>query len=129
VNQNISNRNGIGLGSKMNELKKNFDESVWDVVTNIKVGKVLSYGDVARLAGFPKRARMVARAMGKSPQRLPWHRVVKSDLTIAFKPGSEPFLKQKKLLQDEGVTFLKGKVIPKISDKGRDLDDILWGPE
>ncbi len=108
---------------------KPFDESVWQVVKGIKVGRVMSYGDVARVAGFPRRARMVARAMGRSPELLPWHRVVRSNLTIAFEAGSEPYLKQEKLLLDEGVKIVKGKIVAITSDKGRELDDVLWGPE
>lgn len=112
----------------MSENGKSFDESIWQVVSGIKAGRVLSYGDVARVAGFPRRARMVARAMGRSPEPLPWHRVVRSNLTIAFEVGSEPYLKQEKLLLDEGVKIVKGKIIPVVSDKDRELDDVLWGP-
>ena len=113
----------------MSVAAKPFDESVWQVVKNINVGRVMSYGDVARVAGFPRRARMVAGAMRRSPEALPWHRVVKSNLTIAFEAGSEPYLKQEKLLLSEGVKFVEGKIIPVTSDKGRELDDVLWGPE
>ncbi len=113
----------------MSDQEKSFDESIWQVVGDIVVGRVMSYGDVARVAGFPRRARMVARAMGRSPEPLPWHRVVRSDLTIAFEAGSEPYLKQEKLLLNEGVKFVKGKIIPIATDKGRELDEVLWGPE
>ena len=113
----------------MSENGKSFDESIWEVVTDISPGRVLSYGDVARIAGFPRRARMVARAMGRSPEPLPWHRVVRSNLTIAFEAGSEPYLKQEKLLLNEGVKIVKGKIVPVASDKGRKLDDVLWGPD
>lgn len=113
----------------MSDKGKSFDESIWQVVSDIKLGRVMSYGDVARVAGFPRRARMVARAMGRSPEPLPWHRVVRSNLTIAFETGSEPYLKQEKLLFSEGVKIVKGKIIPVASDKGRELDDVLWGPE
>lgn len=117
------------LLQNMSANEKSFDESIWQTVSNIKTGRVMSYGDVARVAGFPKRARMVARAMGRSPEPLPWHRVVKSDLTIAFLKDSEPYLKQKKCLFSEGVIFVKGKIVPVVSDKGRELDEVLWGPE
>jgi len=113
----------------MSGTEKSFDESVWQIVSDINVGRVMSYGDVARVAGFPRRARMVARAMGRSPEALPWHRVVKSDLTIAFQKDSEPYLKQEKLLLREGVKIVKGKIVPVASDKGRELDEVLWGPE
>lgn len=108
---------------------KNFDEAVWQVVADIPAGQVLSYGNVARMAGFPKRARMVAKAMSRSPEPLPWHRVVKSDLSIAFQVGSEPYQQQKKRLLSEGVTMSNGKLKPRTSDKNRALDEILWGPD
>ena len=114
----------------MSSIQKNFDESIWQVVSDIKAGRVMSYGEVARVAGFPRRARMVARAMSRSPEPLPWHRVVKSDRSIAFEKGSEPYEKQKRLLLNEGVKMEKGKLIPVIaSDQGRALDEVLWGPE
>ncbi len=112
----------------MSDKGKKFNESVWEVVADISPGRVLSYGDVARIAGFPRRARMIAGAMRRSPEDLPWHRVVRSNLTIAFEPGSEPYLTQEKLLVSEGVKIVNGKIIPVASDKGRELDDVLWGP-
>jgi len=113
----------------MSANEKSFDESVWKVVSDIRVGRVMSYGDVARVAGFPRRARMVARAMARSPEALPWHRVVRSDLTIAFPKDSEFYLEQQKLLLIEGVKFVKNKIVPVASDKDRGLDEVLWGPE
>ena len=112
----------------MSEKGKKFNESVWEVVADISPGRVLSYGDVARIAGFPRRARMIAGAMRRSPEDLPWHRVVRANLTIAFEAGSEPYLEQEKLLLSEGVNIVDGKIIPVASDKGRELDDVLWGP-
>ena len=112
----------------MNSFQKKFDQSIWDVVSQIATGRVKSYGEVARAAGYPRHARMVSRAMSRSPEALPWHRVVKSDRTIAFDPGSEPYLKQQKLLLSEGVKIVAGKIIPLSSDKNKALDEILWGP-
>ena len=112
----------------MSTFQKSFDKSIWEVVSQIAVGRVMSYGEVARAAGYPRHARMVARAMSRSEEKLPWHRVVKSDRTIAFETGSEPYKKQQALLLNEGVHIKEGKVIPITSDKNRALDDILWGP-
>lgn len=88
----------------------------------------MSYGDVARAAGFPRHARMVSKAMIRSPAPLPWYRIVKSDRTLAFKPGSDAYNKQKGLLEKEGVQINNGKVIPLESDDSTDLDKLLWGP-
>jgi len=112
----------------MSSFQKSFDKSIWDVVSQIADGRVMSYGEVARAAGYPRHARMVARAMSRSEEQLPLHRVVKFDRTIAFETGSEPYKKQQALLLNEGVHIKEGKVIPITSDKNRALDEVLWGP-
>ena len=88
----------------------------------------MSYGQVARIAGYPRHARMVSKAMRRSTEWLPWHRVVKTDRTLAFEVGTEAYNKQKDLLEKEGVRFVGGKVVPLYSDEGKDLDELLWGP-
>ena len=112
----------------MSEFQSKFDNAIWKVVSQIAAGRVMAYGEVARAAGYPRHARMVSRAMSRSPDALPWHRVVKSDRTIAFAVASEPYLYQQKLLLKEGVKIESGKVIPLSTDKDRALDEILWGP-
>ena len=77
----------------------------------------MSYGQIARAAGFPRHARMVSKAMSRSTETLPWHRVIKSDHTLAFVVGSKSYQKQKNLLEKEGVKFISGKVVPLFSDE------------
>lgn len=105
-----------------------FDRAVWKVVVAIESGRVMSYGEVARVAGFPRHARMVGRSMGRSPAPLPWHRVVRSDRTLAFAIGSERYNRQKELLAEEGVPVVDGRVIARPSESLADLDKLLWGP-
>ena len=112
----------------MTAFQLKFDKAIWRMVSGIKSGRVMSYGQVARAAGFPRHARMVSKAMSRSTECLPWHRVIKSDRTLAFEVGSEAYNKQKNLLEKEGVTFMAGKVFPLYSDEGKDLDELLWGP-
>ena len=88
----------------------------------------MSYGQVARIAGYPRHARMVSKAMSRSVDSLPWYRVIKSDRTLAFEPGSDAYNKQQALLENEGVQFINGKVIEVESDEDKDLDELLWGP-
>ena len=100
-----------------------FFKSVYAVVSLIPYGKVMSYGDIAKAIGYPRRARFVGFAMRACPEDLPWHRVVMADGTITggdFAPIREMLLKK------EGVLFLKdGRVdmklcrasIPQIKDK------------
>ena len=104
-----------------------FNQAVCEVVSQILPGRIMSYGEVACAAGYPRHARMVSRAMKQSPHPLPWHRVIKADRTLAFERGSESYIKQEKYLLQEGVKILKGKVIPLSTDKGKSLDEVLWG--
>jgi methylated-DNA-protein-cysteine methyltransferase-like protein len=69
---------------------------------------------------------MVAVAMGRSPEPLPWYRVVKSDRTLAFEPDSELYRNQTLLLKQEGVLFESNKVVTVELDQS--LDKMLWGP-
>lgn len=112
----------------MVDAANNFDKAIWQTVSRIASGQVMSYGEVARAAGYPRHARMVSKAMSRSAEPLPWYRVVRSDRTLAFEPGSDAYNKQQALLEDEGVQFINGKVIEVESDEAKDLDKILWGP-
>ena len=55
-----------------------FRQAVYDVVRAIPPGRVLSYGVVASLAGWPNHARQVGHVLAHVPQslNLPCHRVV-----------------------------------------------------
>ena len=106
-----------------------FDTAIWKVVSSISPGRVMGYGEVARVAGYPRHARMVSKAMSRSPDKLPWYRVVRSDRTLAFELGSEAYKKQRGLLEEEGVQFINGKAKPLYSDDDKGLDELLWGPD
>ena len=105
--------------------KNKIDKAIWTIVSSIGIGQVMSYGEVARAAGYPRHARMVGKVMSRSVNLLPWHRVVRSDRTLAFKVGSMQYIKQLDLLQKEGVQFSGGKVVQLESVK--DLDELIWG--
>lgn len=95
-------------------------------VRAIPRGQVAGYGDVARRAGLPGRARLAARVLSQNADpRLPWHRVLRSDGRIAFPTDSEGFREQARRLKAEGVQVVGGRVrMPKRAD---DLDAALWG--
>ena len=74
-------------------------------------GQVAGYGVIARRAGLPGRARMVARLLAvHSGTGLPWHRILRSDGRIAFPSGSEGYLQQIQRLRAEGVIVRNGRV-------------------
>lgn len=112
----------------MVDAKNIFDKAIWQTVGRIACGRVMSYGEVARASGYPRHARMVSKAMSRSTEPLPWYRVVRSDRTLAFEAGSEPYNLQQELLEKEGVHIINGKAVPVDSDENEDLDELLWGP-
>lgn len=84
------------------------NEIIWQVVAAIPLGKVASYGQVARLAGSPNHARYVGTTLKKLPAdtALPWHRVLNAKGEIAFASGTNAFDIQRERLLAEGVVFL-----------------------
>ncbi|MCL2200876.1 MAG: methylated-DNA--[protein]-cysteine S-methyltransferase [Oscillospiraceae bacterium] len=82
---------------------KSFSKQVYEIVEQIPFGKVLSYGDIARIIGSPRAARQVGWAMRNCPDDLPWQRVVMADGTIT---GGEFAELRKAFLAQEDVPFL-----------------------
>ena len=80
-----------------------FFAEVYDVVRRIPLGKVVSYGQIARCLGNPRAARQVGWAMRSCPEGLPWQRVVMADGSIAGGGYAEL---RRALLEAEGVLFL-----------------------
>ena len=107
----------------------NWVKAVWQVVAGIPRGHVLTYGEVARLAGMSRAARRVSQAMRRAPRsmKLPWHRVINAQGKISFPQDSTGYQRQKELLQQEGVIFLNGKIdLQRFGYQGA-LDQLLWG--
>jgi methylated-DNA-protein-cysteine methyltransferase-like protein len=77
------------------------------VVRRIPRGRVATYGQVARLAGLPGRARQVGWALHAAGGRpgVPWHRVInaRGEVSPRSAPGYAGL--QQQLLEREGVAF------------------------
>jgi AraC family transcriptional regulator, regulatory protein of adaptative response / methylated-DNA-[protein]-cysteine methyltransferase len=54
---------------------------VWEALLSIPEGRILSYGDLARLPAHPDATRAVGGAIGRNPVSLviPCHRVLRAD--------------------------------------------------
>lgn len=92
----------------------------------VPAGSVAGYGHIARRAGLPGRARLVARVLrDHGDPDLPWHRIVRSDGRIAFPDQSAGWMEQTRRLRAEGVTVTRGRVRMPVDDS---LDAALWGP-
>ncbi len=87
-------------------------ERIWNAVAKIPYGKVANYGQIARVAGLGRRARLVGYALHSTPDdmTLPWHRVINAQGRIAFPPGSASYDRQRSLLEAEGVVFVGNRV-------------------
>ena len=103
---------------------------IWEVVAGIPSGCVLNYGEVARLAGMPGRARLVGRALGLAPKAmaLPWHRIVNAQGKISLDPKGKQYLRQRELLEAEGVEFIDDTINLEKHAPSAALDRMLWGP-
>ena len=90
----------------------NLDHILLQQLNGIPQGKVVTYGDLAKMAGAPNHARYVGSFLKKLPKdtHLPWHRVINSQGKISFPQDSEEFNEQKKRLEQDGIVLLNGKV-------------------
>ena len=81
-------------------------EAIFTVIESIPRGRVLSYGDVAELAGVGS-ARIVGRLLAREGgDDLPWHRVVRADGSCAAHIRD----RQVRLLRAEGVPMRGDRV-------------------
>jgi methylated-DNA-protein-cysteine methyltransferase related protein len=82
------------------------DQRILDVIRSLREGEVVTYGDIAADAGYPKLSRLVGRLLALTDDDLPWWRVVNSAGRLV--PGNER--EQSQLLRAEGVTVSDGRV-------------------
>jgi methylated-DNA-protein-cysteine methyltransferase related protein len=83
------------------------DQRIIDVIRSIGEGEVVTYGEIAEDAGYPKQSRLVGRLLSENDDPdLPWWRVVNSVGRLV--PGNER--EQAARLRSEGVKVRDGKV-------------------
>lgn len=96
------------IGRKQNPSKY---EIIWDLVSHIPKGCIVTYGQVAHACGFPRQARLIGYALHNLPagSDVPWHRVINARGEISFPPESVQYAEQLRRLRKEGIFFVKGK--------------------
>lgn len=99
-----------------------FTERAVALIKQIPSGKVMTYGQIAGLAGSPRGARQVVRVLHSMSKKhnLPWHRVINSKGEIGFK-DEEMYVVQKLSLEAEGILVS--------SDGKLDLKVYLYEPD
>lgn len=93
------------------------------MVKTIPKGRVATYGQIANLCDLRGHARLVGYALhnlkpnsacGTEPSAdvsgVPWHRVINSRGTISFPKHTDAYEHQRRLLEKEGVVFVKEKI-------------------
>lgn len=116
---------------------KAYYEQVWNIARQIPVGRVATYGQIAKLIPPPVGVeieayatfapRWVGGAMAACPDDVPWQRVINSQGKISERPGAE---RQRPLLEAEGIIFdAKDRIdLKKYGWSGRNEDDIPQQP-
>lgn len=103
-------------------MEPSFFEKVYEVTRQIPVGKVTTYGAIARYIGSAGSARMVGWALNgsKNSGDIPAHRVVNRNGLLTGKQhfGQRDLMKQ--LLESEGVMVEDDKIVR--------FDEVLWLP-
>lgn len=91
---------------------EHYRQKFYLVINSIPRGKVLTYGQVAQMAGYPRMARAVGRALKELPKgsQLPWFRVINAKGELSFASQSASYQRQRQALEAEGVVFIGHKI-------------------
>jgi methylated-DNA-protein-cysteine methyltransferase related protein len=98
--------------------ESDFAKAVGDVLARLEPGDLVTYGEVAREAGYPGRARAVGSILARGDGDVPWWRVVTASGRLV--PGHE--VEHARRLTAEGVAVVDGRVRP--AHHGRSRTDV-----
>lgn len=100
-------------------MNDSFKNRVYDIVAQIPKGRVMTYGDIAGLAGQAHASRIVGGLAHFGPTELPWHRVVNrlGDCAAGYYGGKEG---HKQALEQEGFTVVDYRIV--------DFTERRWRP-
>jgi methylated-DNA-protein-cysteine methyltransferase related protein len=90
----------------MNKVADERERRILDVIRALRPGEVTTYGDVAEIAGYPKRSRLVGRILATTDVEVPWWRVVNASGQLRANDVGE----QAALLRSEDVTVISERV-------------------
>ena len=120
-------------------VEADFEARIRALLARIPPGSVATYGQLAALAGYPRRARAVGRVLRFLPRSsgLPWHRVINAQGRVAARntgldatrkasrprhgpSQGSPEAEQERLLRKDGIPLPRGRI---------DLKRYGWKPE
>ena len=101
----------------------NFFEKVYDVARQIPLGKVTSYGAIAKALGTARSERMVGWAMNAAHnlEDVPAHRVVNRKGLLTGKHHFDGTNLMQQLLENEGIEVVDNQII--------DFEKHFWEPK
>jgi methylated-DNA-protein-cysteine methyltransferase-like protein len=105
----------------MTEPDNAFKEQIYKLVAQIPEGRLMTYGQLAALAGKPRGAWEVGQIAHFGPEDLPWHRVVNKQGGLASGWPGGGREAHKALLEAEGVNVTPEYVV--------DVATLQWWPE
>lgn len=99
-----------------------YRQRVYEIVNQISVGRVMTYGQIAEILGEGYTPRTVGFVMhAANTENVPWQRVINSQGACSTGRMTVPINLQQSILESEGVKF---------DEKGRcDLKIYRWSPE
>lgn len=103
------------------EEKDIFIQAVYNIVRLIPLGRVTSYGAIAKAAGLPNFSRMVGSILSHSSARkIPAHRVTNSQGILSGKLAFGSNNEMQTLLESEGIVIINNKV--------QNWKNVFWNP-
>lgn len=86
--------------------------ALYSTLMMVPSGHVVTYGQLAELAGLGRAARWVGRTLSQLPEgtRLPWHRVLAAGGRLSLPAGSASGDEQRARLRDEGLSIVNNRV-------------------
>src|SRR5690242_17817093 len=105
----------------MVDIDNAFKEQIYKLVAQIPEGRLMTYGQLAALAGKPRGAWEVGQIAHFGPEDLPWHRVVNKQGGLASGWPGGGREAHKALLEAEGIKVTPEYVV--------DVATLQWWPE
>lgn len=100
----------------------NFFDKVYEVTKLIPIGRVTTYGAIAKYLGAARSARMVGWAMNASHNNdsIPAHRVVNRNGLLTGKHHFDGTNLMQQLLENEGLVVIENQI--------QNFQSVFWDP-
>lgn len=105
----------------MPRVDNEFSERVYELVSKIPIGRVMTYGQIAAICGAAWAAWEVGQIAHTGPSDLPWQRVVNKSGGLARGWPNGGIEVHRQLLEEESV-FVS-------NDYKVDVSSLLWSPD